>query len=237
MRLGIISRVVGEVLVVNCSGRIVAGNELQGLHDHVKCASLETPDVVLHLEQVGFIDSSGMGMLVRLMTHARSRGGDLKLCVVPERILQTLSLTSLNCVFEIYASEGEAVAASYRRRQSEQNETFHSSRTVLCFEESADVCAYLRELLRHAGYSVLTTSMLRDAQTLLKAARPDLIVLGPGMVTVGERNTKELFWQVAPTVPVFILKEDFFTRDPGEAGVRLLREVSRFFPAEDATRH
>ena len=140
MRLGIISRVVGEVLVVNCSGRIVAGNELQGLHDHVKCASLETPDVVLQLEQVCFIDSSGMGMLVRLMTHARSRGGDLKLCVVPERILQTLSLTSLNRVFEIHASEGEAIAASYTRRQSEQNETFHSSRTALCFEESADVC-------------------------------------------------------------------------------------------------
>jgi len=79
--------------------------------------------------------------------------------------------------------------------------------------------------------------MLRDAQTLLKAARPDLLLLGPGMVTVGERNTQELFRQAAPTIPVFILEEDFFTRDPGEAGVRLLREVSRFFPAEDATRH
>jgi hypothetical protein len=77
--------------------------------------------------------------------------------------------------------------------------------------------------------------MLRDAQTLLKAARPGLIILGSRMVTVGERNTKEMFRQVAPTVPVFILEEDFSTQDPGEAGVRLLREVSRFFPAKDAT--
>lgn len=231
MRLQIDSRVVGEVLVVKCSGRIVAVDEAQALHDHLKRAVLETADVVLHLAEVTFIDSSGLGTLVRLMTYARSRGGDLKLCAVPETIFRTLRMTNLSTVFESYASEAEAIAASYQRRQSKQSEAFHRSRTVLCFEESADVLAYLRELLRHAGYSVLTASVLPDAQILLKATRPNLIILGPRMANVRGKSTKELLGEIAPAVPVFVLEEDFSTRDPGEAGVQLLEKIRRLLPA------
>ena len=230
MRLQIESRVVGEVLVVNCSGRIVAGDEVQALHNHLKSASLETPEVVLQLEQVGFIDSSGLGTLVRLMTHARSRGGDLKLCAVPETISRMLRRSSLNTVFETYASDADAIAASYGYRRSKQSQTVHPPRTVLCFEESADVLAYLRELLRHAGYGVLTTRMLHDAQILLKATRPSLIILGPRVLYVREKNTKELLGQIAPTIPIFVLEEDFATRDPGDAGARLLEEVRHLLP-------
>ncbi len=232
MRLQIDSRVVGEVLVVKCGGRIVAGDETQTLHDHLKGATLETSDVVLQLGEVAFIDSSGLGMLVRLMTYARSRGGDLKLCSVPETIFRTPRMTNLSTIFETYASEAEAIAASYQRRQSKQNETFRRSRTVLCFEESADVLAYLRELLRHAGYSVLTTSMLHDARILLKATQPGLIVLGPRTAHLREKSAEELLRQIAPTVPVCVLEEDFSTGDPGEAGVRLLERVRQLLPAD-----
>jgi anti-sigma B factor antagonist len=232
MRLQIASRIVGEVLVVKCSGRIVAGNEVQALHDHLKKATLETSDVVVQLGEVTFIDSSGLGTLVRLMTHARSRGGDLKLCAIPEPLFRTLRMTNLNTVFETYASDGEAITASYQHRRSKQNETFHSVQTILCLEESADVLAYLRELLRHAGYGVLTTSMLHDAKILLVATKPSLIVLGPQMVQVREKSTKELLGEIAPTIPVFVLEEDFSTRDPGEAGVSLLEKVRYLLPAD-----
>lgn len=232
MRLQIDSRFVGEVLVVKCSGRIVAGDEVQALHNHLKKAALETSDVVVQLGEVAFIDSSGLGTLVRLMTNARSRGGDLKLCAVPEPISRTLRMTNLSTIFEAYPSEVEAISASYRRRRSKQSETVHRSRTILCLEESADVLAYLRELLRHAGYGVLTTSMLHDAKILLKATTPSLIVLGPRMAHVREKSTKEVLGEIAPTVPVFILEEDFSTRDPGEAGLWLLEAVRRLLPAD-----
>jgi hypothetical protein len=74
---------------------------------------------------------------------------------------------------------GKAITASYQRRRSKQNETFHRLQTILCLDESADVLAYLRELLRHAGYGVLTNRMLHDAKILLVATKPSLIVLGP----------------------------------------------------------
>jgi anti-anti-sigma factor len=221
---------VGEALVVKCSGRIVAGDETQALHDHLKEATQETSDVVLHLGEVAFIDSSGLGMLVRLMTYTRSRGGDLKLCAVPETILRTLRMTNLSTVFETYASETEAITASYQRRRPSQSETVHPSRTVLCFEESADVLAYLRELLRHAGYRVLTTSMLHDAKILLKATRPNLIIVGPRTVPLREKGAAELLGQIAPTVPVCVLEEDFSKRDHGEAGVGLLEKIRQLLP-------
>jgi anti-sigma B factor antagonist len=231
MRLEIQSRIVGDVGVVICSGRIVAGNETQALLEHLAMSLRETPVVVVHLGEVGFIDSSGLGMLVRQLTSARSRGGDLKLCAVPEMLSRTLRLTNLHTIFESYGSEGEAIAASYQRRRSQQGESAEPSRTVLCLDESADVLAYVRELLRRAGYSVVTTRMLADAQVLLKATRPSLVLLGPRMVKVRERNTQELFGQIAPTVPVFVLEEDFSTRDPGEAGVLLLQKVRNMLPA------
>jgi anti-sigma B factor antagonist len=231
MRLEVQSRIVGDVSVVNCIGRIVAGSETEALHEHLAMALRETPVVVVHLGQVGFIDSSGLGMLVRQLTSARSRGGDLKLCVVPEMLLRTLRLTNLHTVFESYGSEEEAISASYQRRRSQQSEGTETSPTVLCFDESADVLAYVRELLRRAGYNVVTTRMLADAQVLLKATRPSLVLMGPRMVKVRDRNTRELFGQIAPAVPIFVLEEDFSTRDPGEAGVLLLEKVRDILPA------
>jgi anti-sigma B factor antagonist len=231
MRLEIGSRIVGDVGIVNCSGRIVAGAEVQALYDHLHMALQETPVIVIHLGEVSFIDSSGLGMLVRLLTSARSRGGDLKLCAVPEVLSRTLRMTNLHAVFESHGSEEDAIAAAYQRHNSRPSEGAEPSRTVLFFDESADVLAYVRELLRRAGYSVVTTRMLADAQVLLKATRPSLVLLGPGVVKVRERNTKELLGQIAPKVPVFVLEEEFSTQDPGEAGLLLLEKVRGILPA------
>jgi DNA-binding NtrC family response regulator len=99
-------------------------------------------------------------------------------------------------------------------------------------EESPDVLAYLRELLRHAGYGVLTTSMVHDAKILLTATRPGLVVLGPRMGQMREKSTKDLVGEIAPTVPVFVLKEDFSTQDPGDAGLWLLEKVRHLLPVD-----
>lgn len=231
MRLQIRSRMVGDVGIVNCNGRIVAGNEVQALHDHLQISLKETAVIVIHLGEVTFVDSSGLGMLVRLLTSARSRGGDLKLCAVPEMLVRTFRMTNLHAVFESYPSEEEAIAASYQRHNYQATDSAVPSRTVLFFDESADVLAYVRELLRRAGYTVVTTRMLADAQVLLKATRPSLILLGPAVVKVRERNTQELFGQIAPKVPVCVLQEDFCSQDPGEAGLVLLDRVKQLLPA------
>src|ERR1039458_7385845 len=95
MQLRLESRPVGDVLVIQCHGRIVAGNEVFTLHAFVGDSFVKYGDVVLQLDQVEFIDSSGLGALVRLTQAARVKGGDLKLSGVPDRIRKTLQMTNL----------------------------------------------------------------------------------------------------------------------------------------------
>jgi anti-sigma B factor antagonist len=219
------TRVVGEVLVVKCGGRIIAGKEAQSLHDHVHKVIPEIPDIVLQLSETVFVDSCGMGTLVRLLTSARAAGGDLKLCAIPKPVLNTLRITNLHRLFETYESEAEAIAASHQRTHRGKVEPANSEFRILCMNPSPDVLAYLSELLRRAGYKVLTSLNVVDAKILLKAARPKLVILGPQMQSAGERSAQQILKDAAPNIPITVLEEDFSTRDAGEAGTRLLEMV------------
>ena len=63
------------IVVVDCAGRIVFGEETSELRDQVKGLISEGGRVVLNLGEVSYIDSGGLGTLVALYTSARSAGG------------------------------------------------------------------------------------------------------------------------------------------------------------------
>ena len=86
MQLHLESRPVGDVLVVQCVGRMVAGNEIFRLHSQVGDGIEKYGDVVLQLDRLDYVDSSGLGALIRLMQAARAKGGDVKLSGVPARL-------------------------------------------------------------------------------------------------------------------------------------------------------
>jgi anti-sigma B factor antagonist len=60
--------------------------------------------VVVDLDQVGFIDSTGIGVLVGGVKRARSHGGDLSLVCTQRRILKVLEITGLTQVFSVFES-------------------------------------------------------------------------------------------------------------------------------------
>src|SRR5580698_9856626 len=113
MHLRLESRPVGDVFVIQCHGRIVAGNEVFTLHARVADAIDKYGDVVLQLDQVDFVDSTGLGAMMRLVQHARSKSGDLKLSGVQPRLRKVLELTNLISQFETYDSLEEAITAAY----------------------------------------------------------------------------------------------------------------------------
>jgi anti-sigma B factor antagonist len=113
MPLRLESRPVGDVLIVQCEGRITAGKEVNTLHYYIQDAFARYGDIVLQFDQVEFIDSSGLGALVRLMQAARAKGGDLKLSGVSSSVRKTLEMTSLISQFETYDSVEEAITAAY----------------------------------------------------------------------------------------------------------------------------
>src|SRR5271168_2255430 len=113
MRLSLDTREVGRVTIVRCNGRIVAGSESDSLRSHVTWLLRDRRDIVLHLGEVGFIDSSGLGTMVRALTTIRQARGDLKLCNVPEFVRKVLEMSRLTSMFDTHESEEKAVAAFY----------------------------------------------------------------------------------------------------------------------------
>jgi len=231
MQLRMESRPVGEVLIVQCHGRIVAGNEVFTLHSMVGDSIEKYGDVVLQLEQVDFVDSSGLGALVRLTQAARSKGGDLKLSGVPARILKTLQMTNLASQFEIYDSVEEAITAAYLGSRYSRAKTGDARPRMLCVYESTDVCMFLREVLCSAGYNALTTTAIDDARILLKATKAKLVVVSARMQSLHGKPTRKALEEIDPAVSLLILDENFHTVDPGEAAEKLLSSVGGLLPA------
>src|SRR5579864_3308885 len=225
MRLRLESRAVGEVLLVQCYGRIIAGNEVLALHAFVGDSFVKYGDIVLQLEQVEFIDSSGLGALVRLMRDARAKGADLKLARVPTHILKTLEMTHLLSQFEAYDTVEEAITAAYLGSRYSRGKGGDTRPRILCIYESSDVCTFLRELLCSAGYNALTTSNIDDAKILLKATKTKLAVVSARMQSVYGRPTRQALQEIDPAVSLIVLDENFATQDPGEAAEKLLNSV------------
>jgi anti-sigma B factor antagonist len=225
MQLRLESRPVGDVLIIQCHGRIVAGNEVFTLHSQVGDSFDKYGDVVLQLDQVEFVDSSGLGALVRLMQAGRAKGGDLKLCGVPPKVRKTLEMTSLLSQFETYESVEEAITAAYLGSRYSRGKTGDARPRLLCVFESTDVRMFMREILCVAGYNALTTATIDDARILLKATKAKLVVISARMQTVHGRPTKKALEEIDPEVALLVLDENFASQDPGEAAEKLLSGV------------
>ena len=222
MRLSLDTRDVGRVTIVQCNGRIVAGGESESLRAHVAWLLRDRRSIVLHLGEVGFIDSSGLGTIVRTLTSTRQAHGDLKLCNVPEHVRKVLQLSHLTKLFDTHDSEETAVAAFYQPRACAEAPV-STGRSVLCIDCNADVLAYLRELLRRAGYDVHTSSHLRDAMILMRVTRFDLLLSGPDVSA--SPATRQAFQTACASLPVIELGSEFSTQDAGEAGAKLLEQI------------
>jgi anti-sigma B factor antagonist len=222
VRLSLDTREVGRVTIVHCNGRIVAGGESEALREHIVHLLRDRRSIVLHLGEVTFIDSSGLGTMVRILTTTRQARGELKLCNVPEHVRKVLELSHLKQLFDTQESEEAAVAAFYRPG-ARAEEPASTGPSILCLDSNADVLAYLRELLRRAGYDVSTSSHRGDALMLMRATRFDLLLAGPDMTS--SPATQQAFQAACAKLPVIELGSDFSTLDAGEAGAGLLERI------------
>lgn len=114
MQLRMSTRTLDGALVVDCSGRLVFGEESASLRDTVKKVVVQNPNVVLNLHEVNYIDSGGLGTLVSLFTTARTAGGAVKLARLSQRISDLLQVTKLLTVFEVFDDE-EKAAKSFKK--------------------------------------------------------------------------------------------------------------------------
>ena len=98
MPLSLTTRWSGDIPIVGCRGRIVEGPESVALREHLEKELAQQSVLVLDLGGVDFIDSSGLGLLVKFAMRVMKDGGELKLCGVAPRIQTTLKTTKVNTV-------------------------------------------------------------------------------------------------------------------------------------------
>lgn len=103
-------RTVGDVVVLDLKGRVMLGDGDEVLKDKVNSLLNQgMKKIVLNLAEVPYIDSAGLGEVVRTYTTVSRQGGHLKLLNLTKRITDLLAITKLLTVFDTYDSEAEAV--------------------------------------------------------------------------------------------------------------------------------
>jgi anti-sigma B factor antagonist len=116
MGFQISTRELDRVMVVDAVGRLTLSDGRTQLRDliHVSCGNGHKK-FLLNLAGVEFIDSDGMGELVRCYSCVRQSGGEMKLVHLSKKVQDLLQLTRMNTLFEIYSEEPVALEA-FRRR-------------------------------------------------------------------------------------------------------------------------
>ncbi len=103
-------RTAGDIIILDLTGKMTLGEGDEILKDKVNSLALqERKKIVLNLSAVPYIDSAGLGEIVRTYTTVSRQGGSLKLLGLTKRITDLLSITKLLTVFETYDNEADAV--------------------------------------------------------------------------------------------------------------------------------
>jgi anti-sigma B factor antagonist len=106
------TRTVGDVHVLDCSGKITLGEGTMAIRNTVReVLKNGGKKIVLNLSDVNYIDSSGIGELVSTFTTVTNQGGQLKLLNLTKKIQELLQITKLLTVFSVYQSEQDAIAS------------------------------------------------------------------------------------------------------------------------------
>ncbi|MFZ0803613.1 MAG: STAS domain-containing protein [Terriglobales bacterium] len=104
------TRVLGNVAVIDLSGRITVGEGNVALREMVReLAEKGQKNIVLNLGEVHYVDSSGVGELVKAHTTIKNQGGELKLANLSKRVHDLLELTRLSAIFAIEKDEASAI--------------------------------------------------------------------------------------------------------------------------------
>jgi len=103
-------RVIGDVTILDLKGKMTLGKGDELLKDKINSLIHQgQKKLLLNLEGVPYIDSAGLGEIVRTYTTVSRQGGNLKLVNLTKRITDLLSITKLLTVFETFDSEPEAL--------------------------------------------------------------------------------------------------------------------------------
>lgn len=110
MSVKLSTRQVGDVTVIDASGRITLGEGSTAFREKIKeMLAAGNKKILVNMAEITYIDSSGIGELVSSFTTTTNAGGHLKLLSLGKRVQDLLQITKLYTVFETHDDEAAAV--------------------------------------------------------------------------------------------------------------------------------
>jgi anti-sigma B factor antagonist len=105
-------RALENVVVLDLKGKLTIGEGDKLLKETIqRLIDQGHNKLLLNLEEVPYVDSAGLGEIVRTYTTVSRQGGSLKLLNLTKRITDLLAITKLLTVFDTFESEAEAVSS------------------------------------------------------------------------------------------------------------------------------
>jgi anti-sigma B factor antagonist len=112
MAFRVTPRLVGEIVIVDASGKLALGDGTARLRQTLRGLFDEGHNrIIVNLAEVDYVDSSGIGELVTALTTARRGGGEVKLLQVAHGVRDVLLATKLYTVFDVHSDEAVAVSS------------------------------------------------------------------------------------------------------------------------------
>lgn len=106
----ITQREVGTAAILDLNGKLTGGPDADTFRDVFKSLlDQDKKNIVVNLEKVSWINSTGLGILINNYNTVRRAGGDMVVMHASERIESILYVTKLNLLFKSFDSEDDAV--------------------------------------------------------------------------------------------------------------------------------
>lgn len=108
MKIG--KRKNGDVTILDLKGKILVGEGIDELRSSIDDSVKEKESkILLNFESVPYLDSTGLGEVVRSYTSVRKMGGTIKIVNLTNKVKDLLSVTKLITVFETFEDEDKAL--------------------------------------------------------------------------------------------------------------------------------
>lgn len=96
------------ILIIRLSGDLIGENNVSGILDAVSEAlQQQIRSCVIDISELRYINSSGIGVLITILTKFRNKGGEVYLLKPSESVKKLLVITKLNAIFQVVQSEAE----------------------------------------------------------------------------------------------------------------------------------
>jgi len=111
--MNFVQEIKSKTLILRISGDLIGEDKDTRMVDAVnEAVSHEVLTCVIDISQLRYINSSGIGVLITLLTKFRNKGGEVYLMNPSESVKKLLAITKLNAIFQVIRSEEEVIAAA-----------------------------------------------------------------------------------------------------------------------------